>query len=54
MKKFDSYVEAFDWWLENRAESPEYEQGKAARDLIIRWLSDADKEIEKLNQELNQ
>ena len=51
-RKSETWVEAFNWWLENRAESPEYEKALAAKDLIECWLNSADEEIEHIKKEL--
>ena len=52
IKIFETREEAFDYWLEHKAEADEYEAGLAAKDIIKEWLRDADNEIIGLKEEL--
>ena len=52
LRSFESYEEAFEYWLENQAEQDEYEQGMFAQELIKKWLREADIKIQELEGEL--
>lgn len=48
MESWDTWEEAFEFWLKNTAESDEYEQAKNAEKVIRKWLGYADKDIAEL------